>query len=185
MAFEILLVFCLILLAMVLSAMDSVPFDLVAMILMSSLMLPGVIEVKEGLSGFSNPATVTIAAMFALSKGIQTTGLLRIVSRYFSKIGRLRLPTAVFIIMGIIALISAFINNTAAVVIFIPVLMSTTARMEISPSKLLMPLSFAPMFGGVCTLLGTSTNILVSPLPPTTDWNRLACSSLPLSGWPL
>jgi di/tricarboxylate transporter len=61
----------LILLAMILFALDSVPFDLVAMILMSALMLTRILDVKEGLSGFSNPATVTIAAMFALSKGIQ------------------------------------------------------------------------------------------------------------------
>ena len=130
---EIIIVFGLILLAIVLFVLDSVPFDLVAMILMS-----------------------------ALSKGIQKTGVLSIVSRHFGKIGRLSLPTAVLIIMGIIALISAFINNKAAVVIFIPVLMTTAARMEISPSKLLLPLSFASMFGGVCTLLGTSTNTLVS-----------------------
>lgn len=164
MSFEVILVFGLILLAMILFALDSVPFDLVAMILMSALMLTGILDVKEGLAGFSNPATVTIAAMFALSKGIQKTGVLYFVSRYLSKIGRLTLSKAVLIIMGMIALISAFINNTAAVVIFIPVLMTTAARIEVSPSKLLLPLSFASMFGGVCTLLGTSTNILVSSI---------------------
>jgi di/tricarboxylate transporter len=164
MSFEIALIFGLILLAMILFALDRFPFDLVAMILMSALMLFGILDAKDGLSGFSNPATVTIAAMFVLSKGIEKTGALRIVSRYLSKIGRLSLPQAMLIIMGIIALISAFINNTAAVAIFIPVLMTTAARMDVSPSKMLLPLSFASMFGGVCTLLGTSTNILVSSI---------------------
>lgn len=164
MTFEMIMVFGLILVAMVLFAHDRVPFDLVAMVLMSALMLTGILSVKEGLSGFANPATVTIAAMFALSKGIQKTGALRVVSRYLSKVKTLPLPKATLIIMGIIAIISAFINNTAAVVIFIPVLMTIAARMDTSPSKLLMPLSFASMFGGVCTLLGTSTNILVSSI---------------------
>jgi di/tricarboxylate transporter len=164
MSFEIIIVFGLILLAMVLFAMDGISFDLVAMILMSTLMLTGILDVKEGLSGFSNPATVTIAAMFALSKGIQKTGVLRVVSRFLGKVGQWSLPNAALVIMGIIALISAFINNTAAVVIFIPVLMTMATRMDVSPSKMLMPLSFASMFGGVCTLLGTSTNILVSSI---------------------
>lgn len=164
MSFEIIIVFGLILLAMVLFAMDGISFDLVAMILMSTLMLTGILDVKEGLSGFSNPATVTIAAMFALSKGIQKTGLLRMVVRFLGRIGQWSLPNTVLVIMGIIALVSAFINNTAAVVIFVPVLMATATRMDVSPSKMLMPLSFASMFGGVCTLLGTSTNILVSSI---------------------
>ena len=164
MSVEIFIVFGLILLAMVLFAMDGISFDFVAMILMSALLLTGILDVKEGLSGFSNPATVTIAAMFALSKGIQKTGLLRMVVRFLGRIGQWSLPNAVLVIMGIIALVSAFINNTAAVVIFVPVLMATATRMDVSPSKMLMPLSFASMFGGVCTLLGTSTNILVSSI---------------------
>ena len=90
--------------------------------------------------------------------------MLRLTSDYFGKLGQLSLSTAMLVIMGMIAVISAFINNTAAVVIFIPVLIATAGRMQESPSKLLMPLSFASMFGGVCTLLGTSTNILVSAI---------------------
>jgi di/tricarboxylate transporter len=164
MSIEIVIVFGLILVAMILFASDNVSFDLVAMILMTTLMLTGILNVKEGFSGFSNPATVTIAAMFALSKGIEMTGSLRIVSRHFSKIGRWSLPKAALIVMGSIALLSAFINNTAAVAIFIPVIMATAVRMNVSPSKMLIPLSFASMFGGVCTLLGTSTNILVSSI---------------------
>ena len=164
MSFEIAMVFVLILMAMVLFAIKSVTYDLVAMILMSTLVLAGILDAKEGLSGFSNPATITIAAMFVLSKGVEKTGALRIVSRHLGKIGNLSLPVAVLIIMGIIGFVSAFINNTAAVVIFIPIIMTIAARMEVSPSKMLLPLSFASMFGGVCTLLGTSTNILVSSI---------------------
>lgn len=164
MSVEILFVYGLIVVAMVLFAVERVPYDLVAMMLMASLMLTGILTVKEGFSGFSNPATVTIAAMFALSKGIQNTGVLGIVIKYLNRIGRLSFSNAVLVIMVIVGFISAFINNTAAVVIFIPILMSLATRLKASPSKLLIPLSFASMFGGVCTLLGTSTNILVSSI---------------------
>jgi di/tricarboxylate transporter len=164
MTVEIAIVFGLILVAMILFAMDGVSFDQVALIVMSTLMLTGILDVKQGLSGFSNPATVTIAAMFALSQGIQKTGVLRQVSQLLSRTGQWALPNAVLVVMVIIAIVSAFINNTAAVVIFIPVLITTANRMDVSPSKLLIPLSFASMFGGVCTLLGTSTNILVSAI---------------------
>ena len=164
MSVEIVIVFGLVVLALILFAIDKVPFDLVAMIVMAALMVSGILDHKEGFSGFSNPATITIAAMFALSRGIEKTGALRIISRSLTKLSQMSFSNAILIIMGIIALISAFINNTAAVVIFIPILMTTALRMNISPSKMLIPLSFASMFGGVCTLLGTSTNILVSAI---------------------
>lgn len=102
--------------------------------------------------------------MFALSEGVRRTGALRMISGYFDKIGELSFSAAMLIIMAIIGVISAFINNTAAVVIFIPVLMAISKKLGMSPSKILLPLSFASMFGGVCTLLGTSTNILVSSI---------------------
>lgn len=169
MSVEIIIVFGLIVLALILFAIDNVPFDLVAMIVMASLMVSGILDPKEGFSGFSNPATITIAAMFALSRGIQKTGALEIVSQYLNKLTRLSLPNSTLIIMSVVALISAFINNTAAVVIFIPILITTALRMKVSPSKMLIPLSFASMFGGVCTLLGTSTNILVSSIAENND----------------
>jgi di/tricarboxylate transporter len=110
---DIAIVFILIFVAMVLFSMDSVRYDLVAMILMSALMLTGLLNVKEGLSGFSNQATITIAAMFGLSSGIRNTGALRLISRRLDGIGRLSLPNAALIVMAVIAVISAFINNTA------------------------------------------------------------------------
>lgn len=164
MTFEILFIYCLIVGAMFLFATDWVPYDFVAMLLMVSLMVSGILGVKEGFSGFSNPATVTIAAMFALSKGIQNTGLLSIVSKYLERIEKLSLTNTTLVIMILVGVVSAFINNTAAVVIFIPIIMTLAMHIKASPSRLLIPLSFASMFGGVCTLLGTSTNILVSSI---------------------
>ena len=164
MSIDIIIVFALVVIALILFASEILSFDVVALIIMSILMLTGILTTEEGLSGFSNPATITIGAMFVVSEGIRRTGALEIVGNYFSTLGKLNFWVALVIMMVIIGVVSAFINNTAAVVIFIPVIMSTAQEMGVSPSKLLMPLSFASMFGGVCTLIGTSTNILVSSI---------------------
>ena len=164
MSIDIIIVFSLVLTALILFASEILSFDVVALMIMTLLMYTGILTTDEALSGFSNPATITIGAMFVVSEGIRRTGVLEIAGNYFSVLGSLNYWIALALMMLIIAVISAFINNTAAVVIFIPVIMSTAREMGVSPSKLLMPLSFASMFGGVCTLIGTSTNILVNSI---------------------
>lgn len=161
---EILFIYGLILLAIVLFVNKRVSFDITSLILLAILVVSGVLTPKEGLSGFSNPATVTIACMFILSEGLRKTGALDIVGDYFFKLSKLNYRIAIFIIMLVIGVISAFINNTAAVAIFIPVIISLSKDLGQSASKLLMPLSFAAMFGGVFTLIGTSTNLLVDSI---------------------
>ena len=161
---EALLVFALLALAVVLFVWDRVPFDIAALLILASLLLTGLVTPREGLAGFSNAATVTIGAMFVLSEGLRRTGALSRLSDLFAEYGQGNFWVTLSIMMGVIGVISAFINNTAAVAIFIPVVIGVASDLKVSASKLLMPLSFASMFGGVCTLLGTSTNILVSSL---------------------
>jgi di/tricarboxylate transporter len=161
---DALLVFGLLAVAVVLFVWDRVPFDVAAVIILSSLLLTGLVSPREGLAGFSNPATVTIGAMFVLSEGLRRTGALETVSEALSTYGSGNYWLTLTLMMGVIGVVSAFINNTAAVAIFIPVVIGVAADLRVSASKLLMPLSFASMFGGVCTLLGTSTNILVSSI---------------------
>lgn len=162
--FDIWFVYGLILLAVVLFVNKRISFDITSLLLLAILVVSGILSPKEGLSGFSNPATVTIACMFILSEGLRRTGALNIVSDYFTKLGHYNFPLAMLIIMLSIGIISAFINNTAAVAIFIPVMITLSKDLKTSASKLLMPLSFAAMFGGVCTLIGTSTNLLVDSI---------------------
>jgi di/tricarboxylate transporter len=164
MSASILVVFALVLVAIVLFAWERVPFDVTAVIIMVTLMLSGILTPEEGLAGLSNAATVTIGAMFILSEGLRRTGVLSIVGDYFAQLAQRNYWGAVAAMMSVIGVISAFINNTAAVAIFIPVVIGVAADLDVSASKLLMPLSFASMFGGVCTLIGTSTNILVSSI---------------------
>ncbi|SMO36286.1 SLC13 family permease [Gracilimonas mengyeensis] len=168
---EIWFVYGLIVLAVFLFVNKRISFDITSLILLAILVVSGILTPREGLSGFSNPATVTIACMFILSEGLRQTGALDIVGDYFFKLSKLNYRLAMFIIMLVIGVISAFINNTAAVAIFIPVLISLSRDLGESASKLLMPMSFAAMFGGVCTLIGTSTNLLVDSI--ATD-NNLA-----------
>lgn len=164
MSFEIIFVFVLLGFALFLFSTDYVSFDIAALIIMISLMATGILSPNEGLAGFSNPATLTVAAMFILSEGLRRTGILNTVGDYFVRKMEENYWTGLLQTLLFVSLSSAFINNTAVVVIFIPVMIDIAARIKISPSKLLMPLSFAGIFGGICTLIGTSTNILVSSI---------------------
>ena len=178
MSFEILFVFVLLAVAVILFVTDYVTFDVTAIIIMACLMVTGILTPSEGLSGFSNPATVTVAAMFILSEGMRRTAILNQAGDYFTEKMKKNLMFWFFSLLLFIAVISAFINNTAAVAIFIPVTMTIASRVGVSPSKLLMPLSFAGMFGGTATLIGTSTNILVSSIAEERGLNPIGMFDL-------
>lgn len=164
MTFEIILVLAILTGAVACFATERLPVDLVALLVLSALLVSRVLSPQEAISGFSNTATVTVAAMFVLSAGLARTGVVNLLGRRLAKVGRLGLLPTLIALMILIGVVSAFINNTAAVAIFLPIVLGLARDSGISPSKLLIPLSFASMFGGVCTLIGTSTNILVSSI---------------------
>lgn len=145
-------------------ATEILSVDMVALLIIVSLILSGVVTPEEGVSGFSNPATLTVAFMFVISSALLKTGALQKISFRLARVFEARFKTGLLMMMILIALISAFINNTPVVAVFIPVVMQIAHQSRISPSKLLIPLSFASIFGGSCTLIGTSTNIIVSEL---------------------
>lgn len=164
MTVEIMLVLGLILSAVILFATERLPIDLTAMILLGTLLLSGLITPQEAFSGFSNPATVTVAAMFILSAGLFRTGAVNILTGLLTRLARVSFLLLVVVLMLVIGLLSAFINNTAAVAVFLPAVLAIARDTGLPAGRLLIPLSFAAMFGGVCTLIGTSTNILVSSM---------------------
>ncbi|HSF38251.1 MAG TPA: SLC13 family permease [Thermoanaerobaculia bacterium] len=164
MTFEILLVLAILAGAVACFATERLPVDLVALLVLSALLAGGILTPEQAISGFSNTATVTVAAMFVLSAGLARTGVVKLLGRRLATVGRLGLQPTLIALMVLIGVVSAFINNTAAVAIFLPIVLGLARDMRVSPSKLLIPLSFASMFGGVCTLIGTSTNILVSSI---------------------
>lgn len=164
--------------ALALFVSEALPIDVTALLIMVTLMalhllgtLPAVQAlgldlagafptIEEGLSGLSNPATITVLAMFILSSGIQRTGLVdRLGRRLFSAVGSSELRQ-LGAITAIVGPISGIINNTAAVAILLPVVFDLGSRTRTAVSKLLIPLSYAAMLGGTLTLIGTSTNLL-------------------------
>ncbi len=160
---EIALVLLILVAAVVLFVTEKFPIDLVALLVLGALLLTGLVSPDEGISGFSNQATVTVAAMFILSAGLQKNGGLAAVSGLLLKYGRSH-ATAILLIGTLVGVISAFINNTAAVAVFLPLVITLSQKNRIPASKMLIPLSYASQFGGVCTLIGTSTNLLVSSI---------------------
>jgi len=134
--------------------------DITALLALLALLLAGVLTPFEAFSGFSHPATVSVAAMLVLSAGIERSGALTFLARrVLTPLGRSELLFTI-VVMIVIAAVSAFVNNTAAVAIFIPVVVEACRRSGISPGRVLMPMSHAATFGGLCTLIGTSTNLV-------------------------
>lgn len=162
--FEIFLVFAVAIVAVILFATEKLSVDVVAIVVMSTLLVSGIISPDEGISGFSNKATVTVGAMFIISAGLFKTGAVSYLGKITSDIFKRSYWLGMITVMIAVGFFSAFINNTPVVAIFIPILLGVSRDIHISPSKLLMPMSFASMFGGICTLIGTSTNILVSSI---------------------
>ena len=148
--------------AVVLFAAELISVDLVALLAMVALILLGVITPEQGVEGFSNKATITVAFMFVLSAALLKTGALQFLAFRLSNLFRNNFNLGMLLMMVLVAIISAFINNTPVVAIFIPVVIQIAHSSGQSPAKMLIPLSFATIFGGTCTLIGTSTNILVS-----------------------
>lgn len=161
---DITLTLLILLIAIILFATDWIRMDIVSLMVLLALALTGLVSVEEAFSGFSNPAVVTVAAMFVMSAGIANTGV-------SGKVGEKLLGLAgsderrlIVVIMLMVALFSAFINNIGATAMLMPVVVTIARKTRISPSKLLIPLAFGSLMGGVCTLIGTPPNILMNTL---------------------
>lgn len=162
MTLEIGIVLIVLLGAVVMFATERIPVDVVAIVAMAVLMVTGVLTPQQGVSGFSNTATITVAFMFILSTALFKSGAVVGIGNRIAVLFKYNFWIGILVTMLTVGIISAFINNTPVVAIFIPILVGAAAQSKLSIAKMLMPLSFASMFGGVCTLIGTSTNILVS-----------------------
>nr|WP_267902890.1 SLC13 family permease [Halomarina oriensis] len=164
---DMLVVFVLVLVALVLFATEWFPIDVTAILVMVLLMLlePWTqISAQEGISGFASPATITVLAMLILSTGINRTGIVQRLGRKMAAFAGSNRHKQLAATIGITGPVSGLINNTPVVAILVPVINDLAHNGKTSPSKLLMPLSFASMLGGTLTLIGTSTNILASDI---------------------
>jgi len=162
MGIDAILTLAVIVVAVALFISEKLPSDVVALLVLASLLVLRLVTPAEAVSGFSSPATITVAAMFVLSSGLSASGVVQAMGRLVARVRR-PLPMTL-LVMTLVGLLSAFINNTAAVAVFLPIVLASTAANRIPASQLLIPMSYAAQMAGVCTLVGTSTNLLVNSL---------------------
>ena len=182
---EIVLVFVLLLALLASFAWERIPAELTALAGLALLLATGIITTEDALATFANPGPITVGAMFVISAALERSGAIQAIAHGLQRMHGLRMRVALPALILGVAAISAFINNTPVVVVFLPVVLSLAKQLNAPASKLLIPLSFASIFGGSCTLIGTSTNIVVSSvatshgLPPLTLF-ELAWAGVPL-----
>ncbi|MDB9314998.1 SLC13 family permease [Spirulina sp. CS-785/01] len=151
---------------------EILPPDIIALTVTVVLMIAGLVTPEEGISGFSSSATITVMAMFILSAGIAKTGAIQLVRDFLLQWGGKNPRQQIFTMGLLVGPISAFINNTAVVAVFLPIIEDWCRKQQMSASRLLIPLSYASILGGMMTLIGTSTNILASGLAETLGYEQ-------------
>ncbi len=159
---EIMTVLAILVAVIILLVTEWAPLEVLAMLVMGVLAVTNIVSPKEALAGFSNPAVVTIWAVFILSGGLTRTGIANILGRQLLKVAGRRESMLVVIIMVIAGVLSAFMNNVAVAALMLPVVMDIARKTDHSPSTLLMPLAYGSLLGGLTTMIGTPPNILVS-----------------------
>ncbi len=143
---------------------DYFTIDTTSILIMALFIATGVLSPEEGFSGFNHPATITLGCMFVISAAVFNSGLIDGLSSKIVLLAKIHYTAALVVFCLIAAIFSAFVNDSAVVAILIPMALSVCRQTGIAPSKLMIPISFAALFGGTCTLIGTSTNILVSSI---------------------
>ena len=162
MSLDIVLVFLILLVSVVLFITEWIRVDLIALLVMGTLALAGLISPADALSGFSNPAVVTVWAVLILSGGLARTGVAGWIGGFVLRLagdGEVRLMAVIMISAG---LLSGFMNSIGVASLYLPVVIDIARRTERPPSRLLIPLAFASLMGGLTTLIGTPPNILIS-----------------------
>ncbi|AFK18115.1 SLC13 family permease [Haloferax mediterranei ATCC 33500] len=169
-----LVVFALVVVTMVLFMTEVVPPDMTAIGVIVALVVlePWTrVDLQTGLSGFSSTATITILSMFALSEGVRQTGAIRLLGDAISQFTHGNENRLLGAVVGLTGPIAGIVNNTPVVAVFIPMVSDLADQAQVSPSKLLIPLSYASMLGGTLTLIGTATNLVASEAYAVTTGN--------------
>ena len=162
MTFEIALVLGILVIALILFISELIPMDVVALLVLGSLAVTGLVDTNQAFAGFSNSAVITVWAMFILSEGLTRTGIADIIGRQVMRVGGSREVTLIFVIMITGAVLSAFMNNIGVAALMLPVVVDVARRTGIAASRLLMPLAYSTLLGGLMTLIGTPPNLLIS-----------------------
>lgn len=162
MDFQIILIFAILGISVALFVTEFMPIDKIAFFIIVALVLLGLTTPEEAISGFSNGANITVLMLMIIAIGLEDNGVIILLTNTIKKLSVIPLLLIAPIFMLVSASISAFISTTAVVVIFLKIISTLSAKYNFSASKLLMPISYAGILGGSCTLMGTSTNLLVN-----------------------
>ncbi len=182
---DILIVTAILIAAIALLVTQKLPVDLTAICIMVALIVTGILSPKEAFLGFSNPAPITVAILFAVSHGLMRSGALDFITASVIKFSRGEPKRLLFLTLFLVGGFSSFLNNTPVVVLFISVIMAVCFEYSLSPSKFLLPISFVSILAGTSTLIGTSTNIVVSDLAVQHGIEPIAMFELSILGIPM
>jgi len=162
MTFEIALVLGILVISLILFISEVIRMDLVALLVLGALAITGLVDSNQAFAGFSNSAVITVWAMFILSEGLTRTGIADIIGRQVMRFGGSREVPLIFVIMITGAVLSAFMNNIGVAALMLPVVVEVARRTGVAASRLLMPLAYSTLLGGLMTLIGTPPNLLIS-----------------------
>jgi len=192
MTWEILFVFVLLGYSVYNFVSEKISPDLTSLSVLGTLLFVSMItgdnnlpSLEQTLSVFSHPAPLTIAGMFIVSAALDKTGLIDYITGYLGKLTQLSYRKFLFVMILGVAAASAFVNNTPIVIVLMPVVLSLAKSMNVASSKLLIPLSYASILGGTCTLIGTSTNLLASGILKEAGYAPIGMFELSAIGVPL
>lgn len=161
---EIIFILSVLGIAILLFASEKLRVDIIALLVLLSLVLSGQINYQEAFSGFSNPAVITVWAVYIVSAGLNRTGVASLIGKQLEELGGKNEPRTIAVIMLICGILSAFMNNIGATAILMPAVAGLSRTSRIPLSRLLIPLSFSSLLGGNMTLIGTPPNILANQI---------------------
>lgn len=164
MTLDIALVIALVVAAMVVFTAEWLPVDLTTLLVVSALVFAGILSPSEAFAGFASEVIIILASIFILSAALVRTGVMESVAHTLERLAGRSESRIVAILMTLAASLSAFINNTNTTAVLMPATLDLAKRWETPPSRVLMPLAFASILGGTCTVIGTSTNVAASGL---------------------
>jgi di/tricarboxylate transporter len=183
MTLEIAFMLILIVATLVVFALELFPMEVTAFALLAVLLATGIVNADQAISGLSNPAVVTIGLLFIISHALAKTGLLEVAAARLSEMVGPKKWLGVVLLLATVSISSGFLNNTAVVAVFIPLAIDLSRRLHISPSKVLLPLSYAAIVGGTLTLIGTSTNLIVNSFVINAGLPPLGMFEFTRMGW--
>jgi di/tricarboxylate transporter len=160
--FDIGLVLAILAVSLVLFVTEKIRMDLIALMVLGTLVLTGLVTPPEAVAGFSNPAVIAVWAMFILSDGLTRTGIADVIGRTVLRLAGRKESRMIVVIMLTAGILSAFMNNIGVAALMLPVVIDIARRTRIPASRLLMPLAYGSLLGGLTTMIGTPPNLLIS-----------------------